>query len=192
MVSDFRDEILGLDSPFLLVVLVDLLESLFDFGIQMLYLFENTSLNVAVFSTFALLGDLLFKGEDDLFLLSKPAAEGFDFFVSYDWADTSLLLRDKGNLFVLGEKEFLVGEDVLLELLYFKVNISADLTFQLSTFLLAELDLGVDVYLLNISDDLNRSFNNSRYEYFHSNKFITDFLERVSLDLSDKFLVLDD
>jgi hypothetical protein len=80
----------------------------------------------------------------------------------------------------------------LLELLYFKVNISADLTFQLSTFLLAELDLGVDVYLLNVSDDFNRSFNNSRYEYFHSNKFITDFLERVSLDLSDKFLVLDD
>jgi hypothetical protein len=40
----------------------------------MLYLFENTSLNVAVFSTFALLGDLLFKGEDDLFLLSESAA----------------------------------------------------------------------------------------------------------------------
>jgi hypothetical protein len=60
MVSNLRNEIFTLDSPFLLVVLVDLLKSFFDFGIQMFNLFENTGLNIAVFRSFALLRDLLF------------------------------------------------------------------------------------------------------------------------------------
>jgi hypothetical protein len=71
MVSDLRDEIFTLDSPFLLVVLVDLLKSFFDFGIQMFNLFENTGLNIAVFRSFALLRDLLFKCENYFFFLSE-------------------------------------------------------------------------------------------------------------------------
>jgi len=60
MVSNLRDEILTLDSPFLLVVFMDLFKSFLNFRVQVLNLFEDASLDVAVFFSFTLFGDLVF------------------------------------------------------------------------------------------------------------------------------------
>jgi hypothetical protein len=189
MVGDLAYKIFTLDSPLLLVVLVDLLKSLFNFRVKVLNLFENAGLNIAILVV-ALLGDLVLKGEDNLFLFSESASQSFNFFRSREGAVTSLFLSHEDEFFFFNEEQFLVGQNILFELLEFKVVLSSDLAFELNTLFFAELYLGANVYLLDVLGDYNFLLNNSGHENLHSNKFITELLVGSILNLNQTFFVL--